>query len=45
MGVSRPILVRAEGGQSISLPSALKIAAFYERPVEELFSDLVEQAA
>lgn len=44
IGVSRPVIVRAENGGSVQLDTALKLAAFYERPVEELFPVLDEAA-
>jgi DNA-binding XRE family transcriptional regulator len=45
IGIERRVLMRAERGGGLSLEHALKIAAFYGRPVEELFGDLLEQAA
>lgn len=45
IGVERRIVQKAEYGHGITLEHALKIATFYERPVEELFGSSLEYAA
>lgn len=45
MGLERRIVWRAESGHGISLESALKMAAFYGQPVEELFGTDLERVA
>lgn len=44
IGIERRVLWRAEAGHGISLENALKIATFYEQPIEDLFGADTERA-
>lgn len=43
IGISRNSLIRAEDGQRVKLFTARKIAAHWERPILELFPELLDE--
>ena len=45
IGVGRVVIWRAEAGHGISLGNALKMAAFYDEPMEKLFGEDLERTA